>query len=329
MRRAAVVGCGDVSIVHFEAIERLADVELVGVCDVDPAAAARAHEQWGVPAFYDHRALLAAVRPDVAHVCTPHDQHAPVVVDCMDAGVAVVVEKPLAATMPQAEMIIAAADQQPEVKIGVCFQNRYNATIQAMRTRLGAGGVGRVLGGHGTVLWHRPPAYYAARPWRGRMVNSGGGVLINQAIHTVDLLQWLVGDVTAVDGHVGRSHAAPGVDVEDIAALVLDHIGGARSILVATNANVVDSPVTLEIDTERATFLVRDDLTVRHADGRVEVVPERRAASSGRGYWGVSHQLLIADFYDRLEDTQAFWLSPREAAKSQRIIEQAYTMASR
>jgi UDP-N-acetyl-2-amino-2-deoxyglucuronate dehydrogenase len=329
MRRVAVVGCGDVSIVHFEAIARLADVELVAVCDVDPAAAARAHEQWGVPAFHDHRALLAAVRPDVAHVCTPHDQHAPVVVDCLDAGVAVIVEKPLAATMPQAERILAAADQHPEVKIGVCFQNRYNATIQAMRARLESGAVGRVLGGHGTVLWHRPPAYYTARPWRGRMVSSGGGVLINQAIHTVDLLQWLLGDVTAVDGHVGRSRAAPGVDVEDIAALVLDHRGGARSVLVATNANVVDSPVTLEIDTERATFLVRDDLTVRHADGRVDVVPERRAASSGRGYWGVSHQLLIADFYDRLEDTQAFWLSPREAAKSQRIIELAYTMGSR
>ena len=104
--------------------------------------------------------------------------------------------------------------------------------------------------------------------------------------------------------------------------------GGARSVLVATNANVVDSPVTLEIDTERATFLVRDDLTVRHADGRVDVVPERRAASSGRGYWGVSHQLLIADFYDRLEDTQAFWLSPREAAKSQRIIELATQWAA-
>ena len=70
MRRVAVVGCGDVSIVHFEAIARLADVELVGVCDVDSAAAARAHEQWRVPAFHDHRALLAAVRPDVAHVCT-------------------------------------------------------------------------------------------------------------------------------------------------------------------------------------------------------------------------------------------------------------------
>src|SRR4029453_1766419 len=116
---------------------------------------------------------------------------------------------------------------------------------------------------------------------------------------------------------------------ENPAPPLLHHTSGARSILVATNANVVDSPVTLEIDTEHATFFVRGDLTVSHADGRVDVVPERRASSHGRGYWGVSHQRLMEDFYDRLNDPQPFWISPREAAKSQRIIEQAYAMGVR
>src|SRR4029450_8313550 len=106
MAPAAVVGCGDVSIVHFEAIKSLVGVELEGVCDVDPAAAAKAHERWGVPAFNDHRALLTGIRPDVAHVCPPHDQHTAVVVDCLEAGVAVIMEKPLAATMLEAEKII-------------------------------------------------------------------------------------------------------------------------------------------------------------------------------------------------------------------------------
>jgi UDP-N-acetyl-2-amino-2-deoxyglucuronate dehydrogenase len=326
MPTAAVIGCGDVSIVHFEGIEGLADVELIAVCDTDRAAAEGASERWGVPAFGDHRALLRTIRPDVVHVCTPHDQHAPVVVDCLNAGVAVIVEKPLAATMHQAHKIIAAADRHPDVKIGVCFQNRYNATAQAIRAALDDGSTGQVVGGHATVMWHRPPAYYASRPWRGWMLTSGGGVLINQAIHTIDMLQWLLGDVTAVDGHVGRSRRAPGADVEDTALLVLDHSTGARSVLVATNANVVDSLVTLEIDTEETTFFVRGDLTIKHADGRVEVVTESKATTAGRGYWGVSHRLLIADFYRRLTDEQPFWLSPKEAAKSQRIIEQAYRL---
>ena len=94
--------------------------------------------------------------------------------------------------------------------------------------------------------------------------------------------------------------------------------------MFATNANVVDSPVTLEIVTEKATLSVRGDLTVSFTDGHVEVVPERVVATSGRAYWGASHQLLIKDFYDRLADPDPFWISPREAAKTLRVIKELY-----
>ncbi len=114
------------------------------------------------------------------------------------------------------------------------------------------------------------------------------------------------------------------VDVEDTAQIVLDHDSGARSVFFATNANATDSPVTLEIVTEGAELFLRRDLTVRYADGRVEVVAERHAASSGRAYWGVSHRLLIADFYARLDDPEPFWISPREAAKSLDILSRVY-----
>jgi UDP-N-acetyl-2-amino-2-deoxyglucuronate dehydrogenase len=326
MRRAAVIGCGDISIVHFEAIGALSDVTLVAVCDLDPALAKAAGDRWAVPAYSDHRALLELEQVDVVHVCTPHDQHAQVAIDCLRVGVAVLTEKPLAATVAEAERVVAAAEEHPEVKIGVCFQNRYNATVEAIRDRL-ARDPGTLIGGHATVMWHRTPAYYAARPWRGRMSSSGGGVLINQAIHTLDLLQWLLGDVVRVDAQVSGGHIGAGIDVEDAATLILDHATGARSIFIATNTNVVDSPVTLEIDTDRASFFVRDDLTIRHADGRVETVAERRVETAGRGYWGVSHQRLIADFYGRLADRDPFWISPREATKSLRIIAAAYDVS--
>ena len=114
------------------------------------------------------------------------------------------------------------------------------------------------------------------------------------------------------------------MDVEDTAQIVMDHEGGARSVFFATNANATDSPVTLEIVTEGAELFLRRDLTVRYADGRVEVVEERRAASSGRAYWGVSHQLLIEDFYARLDEPEPFWISPREASKSLDILRRVY-----
>jgi UDP-N-acetyl-2-amino-2-deoxyglucuronate dehydrogenase len=321
--RAAVIGCGDVSVVHLQAIEKLDGADLAGVCDTDAGRAGAAAERYGAPAFTGHRELLDVVRPDVVHVCTPHDQHAAVAIDCLDAGVAVLVEKPVAHTVAEADRLIAAARRQPGVKIGVCLQNRYNTATRTARHLLGSGELGRVRGGSATLLWHREPAYYQARPWRGRKVVSGGGVLINQAIHTLDLMEWLLGDVVRVRGQAGR-YALDGIDVEDTASVVLDHSGGARSVVFATVANVVDSPVTIEIVTERAVLLIRGDLTVSHADGRIETVTEPVASTGGRAYWGASHELLIADFYRALADPDPFWISPQEGARSLRVIQQIY-----
>ena len=327
MTTAAVIGCGDVSIVHFEAIETLAEGNLVAVCDIDPVTAARASDRYGVPAFASHGELLAGLRPDVVHITTPHDQHVQPAIDCLAAGVNVIVEKPVAHALADAERLVAAAELPGAPKIGVCFQNRYNATSQAAAALLMSGQLGRVIGGSAAVCWHRPQAYYQARPWRGQLTRSGGGVLINQAIHSLDLLQWLLGEVTEVSGYAGRLAPGSVIGVEDTAQIVLDHIGGARSVFSATNANATDSPVTLEIVTERAELFVRRDLTVRYSDGRVEVVEERRVATSGRAYWGASHAQLIADFYARLVEPEPFWISPREAMKSLEILTMVYAMS--
>jgi predicted dehydrogenase len=319
----AVIGCGDISAVHLEAIAGLAGVELAGVCDTDPDRAGAVAKRYGVPAFTDHRDLLDAVRPRVAHVCTPHHQHVPVALDCLEAGVATVLEKPVAHTLEEADRLIAAARARPAVKIAICLQNRYNASSQAARALIAAAGPGAVRGGSATVLWHREAAYYQARPWRGRRRESGGGVLINQAIHTIDLLEWLLGDVTRVRGRAGR-HVLTGIDVEDTAHAVFDHDGGARSVFFATTTNVVDSPVTIEVDTGAATLLIRGDLTITHADGRVETVAEPRPGGSGRSYWGASHERLIADFYRGLADPEPFWIGPEQGARSLRLVHEIY-----
>ena len=324
MTTAAVVGCGDVSVVHLRAIEQLAGSRLVAVCDTDPATAAAAAAAAGVPAFTDHRELLATQRPDVVHISTPHHQHVQVAVDCLEAGVHVVLEKPVAHTVAEAERLVAVAARHPEVKIGICFQNRYNAAVRAARALIESGDVGTVRGGAATVLWHRTPEYYAKRPWRGQRALSGGGVMINQAIHTLDLLQWLLGDVTSVAGQVGTNELGGFVDVEDTAQLVLHHGEDRRSVLFATTAHVTDSAVTVEVVAEHATLLIRGDLTVTWADGRVETVAERRAETGGRSYWGVSHDLLIEDFHAQLGAPEPFWISPAEGTKVSRILRDLY-----
>jgi len=315
-------------VVHFGAIAAFPDSELVGVCDSDPATADATSRRYGVPGFTDHRELLDSVTPDVVHICTPHHQHAQIAVDSLSAGVHVLLEKPVAHTVAEADRVVAAAERFPEMKIGVCLQNRHNTAIRTAHDLLASGRRGAVDRGFGTLLWRRTADYFRARPWRGRAAESGGGVLINQAIHSIDLLQWLLGDVVKVRGQTGRYALDGVIEVEDTAQLVLDHVNGARSVFFATNANVVDAPVTLEIVTEQAMLFIRGDLTITYADGRVETVAERRADAVGRSYWGVSHDLLIADFYRQLPAAEPFWISPREASKSLRILDALYQSGS-
>ena len=128
--RAAVVGCGDISAVHLAALRDLDGVELVGVCDVDAARAQATADAQGTVAYTDHREMLDSLRPDVVHVCTPHDQHAPVAVDCIARGVHVILEKPVAHTLADARPVLDAHLANPAVKVAVCFQNRYNRASQ-------------------------------------------------------------------------------------------------------------------------------------------------------------------------------------------------------
>ena len=323
MPKAAIIGCGDVSIVHFDALAGMDDAELVAVCDTDPARRAAAQEAHGVPGFADYRDMLEAAAPDVVHITTPHHEHAAIAIECLRRGVHVVLEKPLAHTLAEGQRLLAAAAEST-AKIGLCFQNRYNAPVQEMRRLLDSGELGKVLGASATVMWHRQPDYYLSRPWRGSWGGGGGGLMMNQAIHTVDLLQWLVGDVVALAGSASTHALAEAIEVEDTAEFAALHSNGARSVFYATLANTLNAPVTLDISTEAAALSLRGDLTVTYGDGRSKVVPERATGSGGRSYWGVSHALLIADFYAGLGQPGPFWIDAAEGAKSLRIVKELY-----
>lgn len=319
--RTAVIGLGDISALHLAAIAQLAEVELVAVCDVDPERAAAGAERLGVAAYTNHRELFADEKPDAVHITTPHSEHAAAVIDALDAGIHVIVEKPIARDPRQAAAVEAAAERSA-AKIAVCFQNRYNIPVAAAKDLLESGGLGAVTGASATVIWHRTPAYYEAAPWRGTWAGGGGGLLMNQAIHTLDLLRWLVGPVTSVAG-TASTRALP-IEVEDTAELTLTHDGGIRSVFYATNAHAANAPVTVDIVTERAQLSLRGDLVVTYDDGRVETVAEETLATGERAYWGVSHERLITDFYARLDDPEPFWITPADGARLVDIIHEVY-----
>ncbi|QPZ39497.1 Gfo/Idh/MocA family protein [Paramicrobacterium chengjingii] len=319
--RAAVIGCGDISALHRDAIEGMPDAELVAVCDTDADRLDEASTRLGVPGFAGHEELFAVAKPDVVHVCTPHSQHSAAVIAALDLGINVIVEKPVARDPEQAAAVVAAAARSA-AKIAVCFQNRYNTPVRAAKELLDSGHLGPVTGASGTVIWHRTPDYYAAAPWRGTWEHGGGGLLMNQAIHTLDLLQWLVGAVASVEGSAS-TRVLP-IEVEDTAEMTLHHENGARSVFYATLAHSANEHVTIDIVTERAHLSIRENLTVRWNDGTVETVDEELTATGERSYWGVSHERLITDFYSRLDEPHAFWITPAEAARTVEIISEVY-----
>lgn len=326
MRTAAIVGCGDVSVIHAEALSALEDTELVAVVDTDETTLEAAAQRYGVPGYRTVGELIKTGAPDVLHVCTPHDQHVEVVVEALAAGVHVLLEKPVAHTMEDARRIVAAAESS-RAKIGICLQNRYNATAQAAREILDSGELGRTLGASASVVWTRHPGYYRTKPWRGRWENAGGGLLINQAIHTIDLLHWLLGGITEVSGHAATRVYGDLIEVEDTAEMTLWHGPDVRSVLYGTTGHVANAPVTLDIIAEHGQLAIRGDLLVTSADGSTRTVREREIATGGRSYWGVSHQVLIEDFYRRLDDPEPFWLCPAEAMNSLAVLKTVYAQS--
>ncbi|BDZ49361.1 dehydrogenase [Frondihabitans sucicola] len=321
--RVAVIGCGDISALHLAALDVIPGVELVAVCDTDPGRLAATAEQWGVPGFGGIDELLDAVVPDAVHVCTPHVEHAPMAIAALDRGVHVVLEKPLATGVAEGRALVEAAERST-AKLAVCFQNRYNEPVQRAKEVLESGVLGPVAGAAATVVWHRTPEYYEASPWRGRWETAGGGLLMNQAIHTLDLVQWLVGDVVGVTGGVATRALGDTIEVEDTADLVLTHASGARSVFYATLAHVANETVTVDIVAERGHLSLRGDLTVTYADGTTEVVAEPVTASGERAYWGISHQTLISDFYAGIRSEEPFWIGADEALKTLEIIQTVY-----
>ena len=324
--RVGVVGCGDISTMHFDAITADPKAALVAVADVDLDAATAASAHHGGNAYTELDAMLDRERLDVLHVCTPHYVHAPMAIAALRRGVHVLLEKPVATTVADAAAVVEAA-AAGSAMVGVCFQNRYNSTARRIRALLDSGALGPVLGGRASVTWYRDAGYYLRRPWRGTWAQAGGGVLINQAIHTLDLLQWYLGDVVEVFGQAGQLALQDVIEVEDSATLRLIHDGGAVSLFLASNGYGENAPITLELRTERARLRLDGDLRIEWADGHVEVVNETVLSSGERAYWGASHGLLINDFYAHVRSRRHFWIDAAEAMKTLRILTAVYAQS--
>ncbi len=218
--RTALIGCGKIGQIQAEALSALPESDFVAVCDSDLARAQALADRYGGRAYTDVPTMIRECAVASVFICTPHPLHARPAIEAAREGVHILVEKPLAASLEDCEAMIAAA-RQSGVKLGVISQRRWYEPVRRMKQAIDSGKIGRpVLGGFVMYSW-RDEAYYRSDPWRGKWDTEGGGVLINQSPHMLDLLIWLMDDqVTEVCGYWANLNH-PAVEVEDSAVAIL------------------------------------------------------------------------------------------------------------
>jgi predicted dehydrogenase len=230
--RTALVGCGKVGQIHAAALRDLPESAFVAVCDRDPARAAAFAGRYGVRPYDDVAAMIRDAGVQAIFVCTPHPLHAEPVIRAAESGVHALVEKPLAATLADCDAMLAAS-RKAGTRLGVVSQRRLYEPVQRMKAALDAGKVGvPVLGVFQMFSW-RDQAYYESDPWRGKWATEGGGVLVNQSPHMLDLLQWFMGPIEEVSGcWANLNH--PYIEVEDTAlAMIRFKRGGLGSVVTS------------------------------------------------------------------------------------------------
>jgi UDP-N-acetyl-2-amino-2-deoxyglucuronate dehydrogenase len=232
--RTAIVGCGKVAHLHAAALRELPESEFVAICDADPSRAAAFSQRYGVAARDDTARMIADYGVNVVVICTPHPMHKDPAIAAAEAGAHVLVEKPLASTLADCDAMIEAASRNG-VRLGVVSQRRFFAPVLRMKAAIDAGKIGvPVLGTVAMFSW-RDEAYYRSDPWRGKWDTEGGGVLINQSPHHLDILQWLMGPVEDVVGRWANLNH-PYIEVEDTALGILRFCsGGLASVTVSVS----------------------------------------------------------------------------------------------
>jgi len=324
--RAAIVGLGGISTVHIQSLDTLG-IEISALCDNKPDRAKALGEQRKCPHYTDYETMLEKNDFDVLHICLPHYLHAPVAIAALSKGIHVICEKPMATTVQDAQNMISAADASG-AKLEIIYQNRYNPGTQAIKNALDTGALGQVLEGFLQVTWNRPEEYYTQSDWRGCWGTEGGGVLINQSIHTFDLMNYFLGTPTSVNGSISN-RAHPSIEVEDVADGIISY-GDVNISFFVNTYHPYDAPVKLELFCENGKVALNGETaTISYNDGRNITVCEDDKTTQlfGKDYWGYSHIRQIRAFYEALGGKDTCQVCSMEGLRTQRLINGIYDSA--
>ena len=330
--KIGIVGGGNISDTHARAAAAIPGVEIVACVGANRERTARLAAPYGARVYDDYDQFLGHGPMDMVAIGSPSGLHAEQGIAAAKRGLHVLSEKPLDITTKRADDLIAACERAG-VKLGVFFQDRLRPAVIEIKRMIDSGELGTPVMIAGRVRWYRPPEYYSGSKWRGTWALDGGGALMNQAIHTVDLVQWMFGPVARVSASVAtRIHK---IEVEDTAAAVIDFASGAIGTIEATTSLYPGYPRRLEVTGSRGTLVLEDDKLVRvdvqssasapAAAAPAAAPPEN--ASSPVVSDASAHQRVIADFVRAIQNNTIPSCDGREGRRSVQLVEAIYAAA--
>jgi len=328
--RFGIVGCGMISEFHARAIADLKNAELVAVCDIVEKAAKAAGEKHGVDWYTDHRKMYERGDLDVVTIGTPSGAHMKPAVDAAKAGINVIVEKPLEVTLQKCDRIIEACEKAG-VTLATVFPSRFSEANQIVKDAIDKGRFGRLTLGDTYVKWWRTQEYYDSGGWRGTWKLDGGGALMNQSIHNVDLLQWFMGPVESVVAFTDCL-AHKRIEVEDTAVAILRFKNGALGVIEGATSVYPGLPKRTEIHGDKGTAIVQQDDIIKWEFAEPLPIDKRirrkfakpsgyqAGASDPKAISHMGHMKQFADFLKALDTGGKPLVDGHEGRKSVEII---------
>ena len=320
MFRVGLVGCGNIAHVHAAILKEMKDVDFAACADIIPERAAEFESRFGCKAYVSMERMLEAERLDAVHLCTPHYLHPVMAAQAAARGIAVFTEKPPAIDEAGWNQVLEAARAVP---VGICFQNRYNANVLACRKIMEEGAYGALKGIRAFVTWNRTAEYYTSADWKGKWATEGGGALINQSIHTLDLVIRFLGLPDEVESAMRNHHLKGVTEVEDTVEIWMRK-DGRTALIYASTAYCENLPVIIELQFEKASVRLENDMLTVIQDGEQTVIPCRTDTSLGRSYWGSGHKSCIEDFYRCLSTGEPFANRPEACDDTMKVLLEIY-----
>ena len=320
MKKVGIIGLGDISGIHINALRKLKNIEIRAVCDIDETLKSKYPEY----NFYnDYKEMIKKEKLNSVHICLPHYLHYKVTEYAVKKNINVFLEKPVGLNIAETNSLLQLERENRNIKICVCLQNRLNRTFQKLVELLKNEKYGAIKGIKGIITWSRSDEYYNTKPWRKLMKYSGGGVMINQTVHTLDLMQLIGGEIETVKGMTTNlGDYGDDFEVEDTALAKINFKNGIKGIYFATVTYTDNSSVEFQVITEKAKFTIKDSILAISKKGESKrILVEDNKLKGTKFYYGASHEELIKKFYYCIENSTDDYIHIEDAVPAMEMIE--------